>query len=353
MYGREPVLPIDVKYNTIAVADVQEFDAEYVRKVDAVMSSIRRTVTSSAHTNIKRAQEKQAESYNKRHSSAHKYQVGDKVLLRNLRRDDRKGDKCKNPWLGPYEICNLYDNNTCTLSTGNCILKTKQHLCNIKPFYERQQEDAGHGDASSGEEVSESDAWIADLHLTLRDKEELLKNKMLSDKVIDAAQTLLKRKFNVDGLDTTLLYQASGFDSSTFQCVQIHYDESRKHWITSSTVRNRVELADSLFNGSLSESLACQLRQRYRSFAFNNQLSVFVLPVLQQTNGVDCGVHAIATATEFLLEDGDVLKHFDGPNMRQHLVMCLEQGEIEAFPRSAKKARGRKPKIVEMKLAIV
>jgi len=94
-----------------------------------------------------------------------------------------------------------------------------------------------------------------------------------------------------------------GFDSTSNQCVQIHYDEIRKHWVTSSTARNRVEFADSLFNGKLSDSIITQLKQRYATLAQTNVLSVFVLLTQQQTNGVDCGCYAIATAVEFLTED--------------------------------------------------
>jgi len=47
-----------------------------------------------------------------------------------------------------------------------------------------------------------------------------------------------------------------------------------------------------------------------------NVLSVFVLPTQQQTNGVDCSCYAIATAVEFLTEDGDPLAVFDTDQMR-------------------------------------
>jgi CRISPR/Cas system-associated endoribonuclease Cas2 len=339
------------------MSDVTEFDEDYVRNVSDVMSSIRRTVSCDAETNIKRAQERQRTSYNRRHSCKYKYQVGDKVLVRNLKRDDRKGGKSKNPWIGPYVISDISNNNTCALTSEAGQLKSKQHLCNLKPFYERDEgtpttTESADDNVSSSATVPTNGPWIADLHLGQREQEDILQHRMLDDKVINAAQTLLRRQYQVEGLDSSLLCQAGGFQSSAFQCVQIHYDESRLHWVTSSTVRGRVEVADSLYNGRLSDSLINQLRQRYATLAVDNQISVFVLPVQQQTNGVDCGVHAIASAIEFLVNDGDPLAHFDLRCMRQHLATCLEQGEMESFPRSSKKPRGRKPKIIELKITL-
>lgn len=68
-----------------------------------------------------------------------------------------------------------------------------------------------------------------------------------------------------------------------------------------------MELADSLITGRLSASSTTQLKQRYATLAKSNILSVFVLPTQQQVNGVDCGVHTIAIATEFLTDNGDPL----------------------------------------------
>lgn len=90
--------------------------------------------------------------------------------------------------------------------------------------------------------------------------------------------------------------------------------------------------------------------QRYATMAKNNILTVYVLPTQQQLNGVDCGCHAIATAVEFLVADGDPLLKFDIEKMRQHLVLCLEEGDMRPFPRSTKKFKGRKPKITKIDL---
>jgi len=40
------------------------------------------------------------------------FNPGDKVLLKNLRRNDRKGGM---PWIGSFTIESILDKNTCTL----------------------------------------------------------------------------------------------------------------------------------------------------------------------------------------------------------------------------------------------
>lgn len=94
-----------------------------------------------AKKNIDEAQLRQRESYAKRHSKADTmFNPGDKVLLKNLRRNDRKGGWSVMPWIGPFTIESISDKNTCTLKKGDRVLKSKQHLKNIKKFYEPSQE---------------------------------------------------------------------------------------------------------------------------------------------------------------------------------------------------------------------
>src|SRR5262249_25713511 len=114
--------------------------------------------------------------------------------------------------------------------------------------------------------------------------------------------------------------------------------------LESSTTRNRVEIANSLCNSELSDSIQTLLKQIYASLSRDEILTVYVLPAQLQANGVDCGCHAIATAVEFLVEDGDSCTTFDLDQMRQHLVSCLEQENMLPFPRSAKRLRGRNQK---------
>lgn len=119
-----------------------------------------------------------------------------------------------------------------------------------------------------------------------------INNDWLNDTIIDTAQTLIRNQYPVaGGLDTTLFAQRpSGFDSSGFNTVQIHFDENRNHWFTSSTVRMRIEVADSMTPKKMTESAQRQLISRYESLAKDGCLEVYLIHCDQQPNSmtVDC-----------------------------------------------------------------
>ena len=249
LYGREPKLPIDVKYELGSSESVEEFDDNYVKHVVDVMSHIREAVDDDASIAIARAQQRQKEEYDKKHGGTMMYKPGDKVLLKNLKRADRKGGKSSMPWLGPYTIVEIVGHNVCTLSSDKGPLKTKQNLCNIKIFQEPsahkcsalhkttnqqgviqedliaqgvEQQDADkqdHQETHPDDKPDLSSTWISNLKLPNEDKSIIEGGRELTDKIIDAAQTLLRAQFiSVDGLDTTLLSQtASGFTYSAHQ----------------------------------------------------------------------------------------------------------------------------------------
>jgi len=78
-------------------------------------------------------------SYAKRHPRADSvFNVGDKVLLKNLRREERKGGWALMPWIGPYTIHEITNNNSCVLKNGEKILKTKHLFKNLKQYHERK-----------------------------------------------------------------------------------------------------------------------------------------------------------------------------------------------------------------------
>ena len=299
LYGREPKLPIDISLCSDVMENVSdEFNEAYVKHVSEVMLSIRRATTDSAHIAIQKAQKQQRLNYNKRHKSQTTYKVGDQVLLRNLKRVDRKGGKASLPWLGPFTLLDISSNNTCCLQSEKGELKQRQNLCNIKPFTTRKIEKAEPSSHMENNETANSlgNTWIENLHLNLDDRSLIENNEMLTDKIIDAAHQLLLRQYPINEIETTLLCQASGFTPTQYQSVQIHHDPQRQHWITSSTTRQRVEIADSLSSGSLSRSIQDQLGQKYSCLAVDGILPVYLLPVMQQNNSVDCGVYAIANA---------------------------------------------------------
>ena len=72
-------------------------------------TSLRNQIHNKVEDNIKRAQERQQHDYDLGQLKSNDIKVGDKVLLRNNKLNDRKGSKSTFKWFGPYEVDNLTD----------------------------------------------------------------------------------------------------------------------------------------------------------------------------------------------------------------------------------------------------
>ena len=88
-----------------------------------------------AKQNISNAQSKQKKNYDNKHNTP-LCNVGDSVLLKNCRRETRKGGKLEVRWTGPYIIEQLGEKGTVRLSG----LKRKVNLSHIKQYVKRKRE---------------------------------------------------------------------------------------------------------------------------------------------------------------------------------------------------------------------
>ena len=104
---------------------------------------------------------------------------------------------------------------------------------------------------------------------------------------------------------------------------------SVNHWIIVSNVSkeggfyiDRVCIYDSLPRRNVHHSIV-------------KQICYFFKPPLRcetKFDGFDCGVFALACATELAFGCDPVLCEWDVKNMRHHLIECLENGSIAQFP---------------------
>ena len=87
----KPVLPIHLKYNTVSDFDTMsgELDEKMFGEIVEAADIMRNVI----HDKISIAQKKQKQDYDHRHNSPSVITVGEKVLLKNNKRDDRKGGK--------------------------------------------------------------------------------------------------------------------------------------------------------------------------------------------------------------------------------------------------------------------
>lgn len=86
-----------------------------------------------ARNNIVKAKENQKEQYDTRRANPIKLEVGMQVLMQNESVKLGTSKKLNCPWLGPYEITKVYDNNNIEISLGKN--KTKRiHTNRVKLF---------------------------------------------------------------------------------------------------------------------------------------------------------------------------------------------------------------------------
>jgi len=154
LYQREPILLVDIcnlkstEEDTISddlsiISDDDIFDKVDFNKTFEKMLNMRSIMEDKVHTNIENVQVRQRVSYNKRHKTDSMFNVNDKVLLRNLKRDDRKGGWSAIPWkpkIGYYIIDSINSNKTCVLIYKGKVIRTRQNLSNLKHYFDKDIE---------------------------------------------------------------------------------------------------------------------------------------------------------------------------------------------------------------------
>ena len=130
------------------------------------------------------------------------------------------------------------------------------------------------------------------------------------------------------------------------------------HWTTSvqDTEDEQVILFDSsqAFSPRLSRSLEMQRFAIYGSG--KRHLRVVHPPVQQQHSGVDCGIFAIAYATEFVFNQYTGNEHieFDRSVMKDHLLMCFQDQDLILFPKLKRKMKLKnRPQLLESTIMII
>ena len=114
---------------------MQEDDLEDRVKM---MVQLRSQLDVQVKSNVKAAQEKQKKHYDRRHQEG-LFEVGQKVLVRNMKKLSKKGDKMAPNWFGPYEVAECIGTNTYHLKKkdGKGHLKVAYSSTRLKLFNER------------------------------------------------------------------------------------------------------------------------------------------------------------------------------------------------------------------------
>ena len=107
-----------------------------LEKRSKVMEDIQNKMYKKAKTNIQQAQDRQKKQYDKRRCPT-LFKCGDKVLHKNMVRNDRKGGRFIERWNGPYRILECLGKNTYRLQNSDGVaLQKKANGCNLKSYKE-------------------------------------------------------------------------------------------------------------------------------------------------------------------------------------------------------------------------
>ena len=127
MFGRRAILPIDIEVDSDCLEDMiarysQDDDSQAIKTItNRQMENLK-----EAKENIKKAQAKQKEIYDKKYAKPNAFAVGEKVLMKDNLRKKRAGGKLHTRYIGPYVIRKKVGNGIYHLqgvSNPKCIIK--------------------------------------------------------------------------------------------------------------------------------------------------------------------------------------------------------------------------------------
>ena len=117
MFGHQMLLPVELHTRQLLMQkehtanNLQENGSSYPSQEEIleVMTNIREQIHNVVAKNISKAQACQAKNYNLRHQGE-TLKVRDKIMKKHKKAEQRKGDKLRPRWLGPYLITAVHDN---------------------------------------------------------------------------------------------------------------------------------------------------------------------------------------------------------------------------------------------------
>ena len=172
--------------------------------------------------------------------------------------------------------------------------------------------------------------WLPDLNLTTVEKGFITAGQEICDRTIDAAMRLIEKSFPHLQFQPTCL-GPEHLVYSPKPTIHVHHN-GQHHFVTTRSIGNIVKLYDSL-NLAPSMSLLQQICSLYSpkldTFPTVHQSKIFS----PQKGTRDCGLYAIAYATELAFGFDPSKYIFEQVRMRDHLLGCFENRKIERFPK--------------------
>ena len=132
MFNRQATLPIDIELRKALPEEVASSYLNLDEPDTAKVAEQRARLLEEAKQNILQAQQKQKETYDRKHAKPDCYKVGQLVLKKDFTRKKRKGGKLDIRFLGPYAISKVLPHGTFKLmnpsNNHSTIRVTGAHL---------------------------------------------------------------------------------------------------------------------------------------------------------------------------------------------------------------------------------
>jgi hypothetical protein len=193
--------------------------------------------------------------------------------------------------------------------------------------------------------------WLEKLKLPNSDLTRLQSGAKLTDTLMNAAQKLLLEQFpfcqSLQDVNLGTLLMFSEINSVDDAAVQILHTGNSEHWVcvavsSVDVLKEKsieVLLFDSLWGKDLEQNVELQICCIFGKLC-DSSVKVKRPPVQQQQAGTsDCGLFAVAFATDICHGRDPTKSNYDQSKMGTHLRKCLEAGKLTPFPQLKKVCR--------------
>ena len=171
--------------------------------------------------------------------------------------------------------------------------------------------------------------WVPSLQLTVTERDFLMNGQQICDNIINAAMALLMRINPLLNIQSTTM-KSPMLQYCPTETIHIHHNDAN-HFVTTSSLGNQINLYDSA-NMTPTSELTSQITAIYSP---DDSIPEYFRAKIQaeQTGSTDCGLFAIAFATDLAFSNNPSTIVYDQANMRTHLQQCLEMEQLTPFPR--------------------
>lgn len=134
VFGHEPRLPSDISNTQEEASGSRSMTSEEFNNHLIAKDQARRNLHQRMLVKIKESQERM-KKYHRKRNAAPEFSVGDQVLLRNKKRDDRKGNKLETTWSSAvYTVDIVKGRNTYYISNNGKRLRKLVNSCHLKKY---------------------------------------------------------------------------------------------------------------------------------------------------------------------------------------------------------------------------